>query len=661
MSDAAQPRIELYAERQAPKRSALDKAVLDFAGRFRGALSRGDMRRMNRVVQRVMEQEGELQGLDAGALDAAVHALRLDLRRAPELSALTDTQLARAFGVVREVSGRFKGQRHRGVQIMGAFAMMRGRLAEMSTGEGKTLTATLAAGTAALSGRPVHVVTVNDYLARRDAELMTPVYRALGLSVGIVISGQKPEERRAAYACDITYCTNKELAFDYLRDRMVLGQQDSNVRLKLEGLAGASRTRDLRLRGLHVAIVDEADSVLVDEARTPLVISENADGDVDAAVIAQAMELAAKLETPRDYLVHIDERRISLTQAGNERVREVAEPLGGVWRGTVMREELARQALSAGLLFHRDHQYLVREGKVQIIDEGTGRVMPDRFWGDGLHQMIEHKEGCKLSHRRATIARMTYQRFFRRYRHLCGMSGTARQVAGELWQVYRLPVTRIPTHRPIQRVHRPDLVTERGEEKWRLITARVRELHERGCPVLIGTRTVAASEEASAMLTAAGLPHRLLNAAQDGQEAAIVSEAGQRGHITIATSMAGRGTDIELGPGVEDLGGLHVIMSERHDARRVDDQLAGRAGRQGQKGHFEAILSLDDPLMEMDRAGVLRAVTLPLRKAHGPLVRRLLLKAMQRRAERIHAGMRRQLMKSDEMQTRILAFSGQSE
>jgi preprotein translocase subunit SecA len=665
MSDAAlhsaAPRLELYPERRPSKEGKLDRGIEDWTGRLRNLARGQDRRRMNRFVDRVMAQESRMSALGEKDMSGAILAARVELRRSAELVDLSDEQLAHAFALVREVSGRVSGQRHRGVQIMGACAMMRGRLAEMATGEGKTLTATLAAGAAALSGRPVHVVTVNDYLAKRDAELMMPVYHALGLTVGIVIGGQEQAERRAAYDCDITYCTNKDLAFDYLRDRMVLGQQDGNLRLKLEGLTGPGRMAGLRLRGLHVAIVDEADSVLVDEARTPLVISENADGDVDAEAIRQAMDLAGELACGRDYTLHLNERRVGLTDAGKERVRSLMEPLGGVWRGTVMREELARQALSANLLFHRDHQYLVRDGKAQIIDEGTGRVMPDRFWGDGLHQMIEHKEGCKLSQRRATIARMTYQRFFRRYRHLCGMSGTARQVSGELWSVYRLAVAPIPTHRPIQRRHLPDVVAETAPEKWALILARVRELHERGCPVLIGTRSVAASEEASAALAGAGLPHRVINAAQDGQEAAIVAGAGERGRITIATSMAGRGTDIKLADGVEDLGGLHVIMSERHDSRRVDDQLAGRAGRQGQKGQFEAILSLDDPLMDMDRGGVLRALTLPARKVHGPLIRRLLQKAMQRRAERLHAGMRRQLLKSDDMQTRILAFSGQSE
>jgi preprotein translocase subunit SecA len=322
---------------------------------------------------------------------------------------------------------------------------------------------------------------------------------------------------------------------------------------------------------------------------------------------------------------------------------------------------MARQALSALHLFHRNEQYLVRDGKVQIIDEHTGRAMPDRAWSDGLHQMIEVKEACEPSPRRVTIARMTYQRFFRRYRFLAGMSGTARQVAHELWSVYRLPVVRIPTHRPIQRIHRADRVLPDTIAKWDVAMARITELHERGVPILLGTRSVASSEAAAERLAVAKLPHQVLSAEQDAHEADIVALAGDRGRITVATNMAGRGTDIKLAEGVEELGGLHVLMVDRHEARRIDDQLAGRSGRQGQKGHFEAILSLEDPLLDFPGSGVLRAIDVSVRPFVGEAFARWLLRFAQWRTERIHAQMRRDLLKSDETQSQILAFTGRPE
>jgi preprotein translocase subunit SecA len=552
--------------------------------------------------------------------------------------------------------------RHFDVQVIGAFAMIKGMLAEMATSEGKTLTATLVAGAAGLAGVPIHIVTVNDYLAGRDAELMGPLYASLGLSVGIVVGGQNAAERRAAYACDITYCTNKELAFDYLRDRLVLGQSAGDLTLKMESLHSPSpRSQQLRLRGLHFALVDEADSVLVDEARTPLIISGAAETAIDADTVASALELAAGLEAGADFIVSNEERRIHLTVAGQARVAAFAQVLGGHWRSVVSREELARQALSAIHLFNRGEHYVVTDDKVQIVDEYTGRIMPDRLWSDGLHQMIEHKEGCVLSTRRSTIARITYQRFFRRYRRLAGMSGTLQPVAAELWRVYRLPVVTIPTAKPIRRIHRPDVVAATDEEKWRVIVARVASLHERGVPILIGTRSVASSERASAELHAAGLPHTVLNATQDRREAEIVAEAGERGRITVATNMAGRGTDIHLADGVGDLGGLHVIMTERHDARRIDLQLAGRAGRQGDPGSFEAILSLEDALMDTDSGVALSGIAKAANRFLGDWAGREASNYAQRRAERLHARMRADLLRSDQWQMKTLAFSGKPE
>ena len=489
----------------------------------------------------------EHAAMSDAALVNTARRLGVELRR----QGFRDPLATRAFALIREVATRTVGMDHFDVQVMGGYAMLRGMLAEMETGEGKTLTATLPACTAVLAGKPVHIVTVNDYLARRDADTMGPIYDFLGLTVGVTTEGMDEAARRAAYRSDVVYCTNKVLAFDHLRDRIVLGNQARNLRLKLEQLYSQDgRVGKLLLRGLGFAIVDEADSVLVDEARTPLIISGRSEGEQDQRLAEQALALADELDEGLDFRVLRDERRIELSGDGKARLKELADPLGGIWRARVFREEAAVNALSARRLFVRDEHYLARDGKVQIIDEYTGRVMPDRHWGEGLQQMIEAKEDCEVSRRIVPIARITYQRFFRRYKHLAGMTGTAREVSGELWSVYRLAVMRIPTNRPAQRSRRPDHILATATEKWRAIAAAVAAMHQAGRPVLIGTRSVAASETASERLTKAGLDHEVLNAAQDENEAAIIARAGEHGRITIATNMAGRGTDIQLGDGV---------------------------------------------------------------------------------------------------------------
>jgi len=653
------PRQRIYPERPEPRETALDAIAVGLQATAVAGTSRMRAKKLHRILPLVEQRSEEFRAASTDHLRAAVHEVATMLRRSPDFD---DREIGRAFALIRELAHRILGQRHFDVQIVGAFAMIKGMLAEMATGEGKTLTATLVAGTVALAGIPVHVITVNDYLVQRDAELMGRLYRELGLSVGVVIGGQNAAERRAAYACDITYCTNKELAFDYLRDRMLLGQSGGNLALKMEAVSSAApRLRQLRLRGLHFALVDEADSVLVDEARTPLIISGLAESEIDADAVARALELAATLEDGVDYFLSPEERRVFLTVHGQERVTAFAEGRGRPWNSVITREELAREALAAIHLFHRDEQYVVADGKVQIVDEYTGRVMPDRFWSDGLHQMVEHKEGCAQSQRRTTIARITYQRFFRRYWRLAGMSGTLQPVAQELWRVYRRPVVTIPTAKPVRRIHHPDVVADNETEKWALIVERVRELHARGVPVLIGTRSVVASERASAKLQAAGLPHTVLNAAQDRHEAEIVAQAGQRGRITVATNMAGRGTDIRLGEGVEELGGLHVIMTERHDARRIDLQLAGRAGRQGQPGSFEAILSLEDALLDFRTGLALAHLARSVKGRRGEMIGRFASRYAQLRAERMHARMRVDLLYSDQWQTKALAISGKPE
>ena len=655
----AAPRVGLYPERISQRVGAIERAIVAIQSQIVVRFARVRAHRLGLIVKATQTHEARLQSLDDAQLRAEVASLRQVLR---ERSAVDLERAALAFAVVREASRRILGMRHFDVQLMGGYALIRGMIAEMNPGEGKTLTATLAAVTMALAGHPVHVVTVNDYLAQRDADLMSPLYQFFGLTVGSVVHGRDPDARRAAYRCDIAYCTNKELAFDYLKDRLAMGQRRGDLHLKLGALTGSQVSGErLLLRGLHFAIVDEADSVLVDEARTPLILSRDASSTAETKLYETAVRTAHELAESRDYRLQPDERRVTLTAAGVARIEAETAAYGGPWRSRIHREDLCVQALTALHLMRRDDEYLVRDGKVQIVDEYTGRVMADRFWTDGLHQMVELKEGCALSGKRMTLARMTYQRFFRRYRRLSGMTGTAHEVAGEMWRVYRMAVARIPTNRPSRRQALPDVVVADPKDKWGLITAEVRRLSEAGMPVLIGTRSVAASQDMSGYLDAAGIAHVMLNAAQDRTEAEIVAMAGQPGRVTVATNLAGRGTDIHLGDGVAERGGLHVIMSERHDAGRIDRQLAGRCARQGEPGVFRAVLSLGDPLLSASSMWLTRYIAALLMPPFGMAIGRWALRRAQGNAERLHARMRRDLQRSDENLDHVLAISGKSE
>lgn len=578
---------------------------------------------------------------------------------------LTQAAIARAFAVVRELAEREIGMRHFDVQLIGGWIMMEGMLAEMHTGEGKTLTATLPACTAALTGIPVHVVSVNDYLVTRDAEEMGPVYRALGLTVGVITEDMDPDARREAYACDITYCSNKQLVFDYLKDKLALGSGDPGLKLQLESLHSEQPRIDrLLLRGLYYAIVDEADSVLIDEARTPLILSAQTQSEEQVKVCRQALFLGSQLREGTDFLLHPRERQVEILDRGEERLADIAEPLGGLWTGERRRRELVTQALTARHLFLRDKQYLVRDGKIQIIDEHTGRVMADRAWERGLHQMIETKENVELTSNRATLARISYQRFFRRYLRLGGMSGTLEEVSDELWSVYGLGVVTVPTNRPMIRKQRPDRTYRRAVQKWTAIVKRIRAVHQRGRPILVGTRSVEDSEHLSRLLKRVRLEHQVLNAHQDEKEAEIVACAGEKGRITVATNMAGRGTDIKLGPGVKELGGLHVISTERNIARRIDRQLAGRCGRQGDPGSHEAILSLEDELVGLYFGDGVKNLFASLGRKSRPVPRwvsSVLIALPQRMLERYHRRVRRELLKMDEQRGKLLAFTGAPE
>jgi preprotein translocase subunit SecA len=650
-----------YPEQATPRLGMMDK----IADRMVAPVARTLRRRKAEdvsVVARVNELGPTLAKLQDNELRRGADELRQSLRRdgfVPEL-------VARSFALVREVSARTLGMRHFDVQLQGGWVLLNGMIAEMETGEGKTLTATLPACTAALAGLPVHVITVNDYLTSRDAEQMRPVYAALGLSVGTVVNGQQPPERREMYRRDVVYCTNKELTFDYLRDRIALGRNANRIQLSIERLAGGQgRAGQLVLRGLFFAIVDEADSVLIDEARTPLIISSRSDQAPEREMYEAALQAAGQMRPGTDFIIDDKDRAVLLEEAGKARLTEMAASLPGMFSGKRRREELVTQALTALHVFQRDKQYLVREEKgeqkVQIIDEYTGRILPDRSWEQGLHQMVEAKEGVKLTGQQSSIARMTYQRFFKRYLGLAGMTGTAHEVAPELWHTYNLAVVKVPTNRPVRRQDLGEHVFATQAEKWDAVVERIAAMHREGRPVLVGTRSVGASEHLSELLTRAGLDHQLLNARQDQEEADIVTQAGMRGRITVATNMAGRGTDIKLGPGVREAGGLHVIATELHESRRIDRQLFGRCGRQGDPGSFEALCALDDELLKAYLGPLARGAAEGAGGAIPQAAVRRLLRLAQGRAERANAGIRRALLNSDEKMGDMLAFSGRGE
>jgi preprotein translocase subunit SecA len=611
------------------------------------------------IVAAVRHFAGQAEKLADRDILPTAQALGIALRREGFREAL----VAQSFALVREVAGRTVGMRHFNSQLRGGWIMLNGMIAEMDTGEGKTLAATLPACTAALAGLPVHIITVNDYLTARDAETMGPVYKALGLTVGAVVNGMEPTGRRAAYGADVTYCTNKELTFDYLRDRIALGSQVNRIQLSIERVAGGrGRSGQLVLRGLFFAIVDEADSVLVDEARTPLIIAARSDQGPEREMYETALALAGRMAAGQHYVIEGGERHVRITAQGRAALTAVADSLPPAFRGARRREELVSQALVATQVFKRDSQYLVREEKVQIIDESTGRILPDRSWEQGLHQMVEAKEGVPLTTQQTSVARMTYQRFFRRYLRLAGMTGTAQEIASELWSVYRLPVARVEPNRPIQRKGLGARVYRTGAEKWQAVVGRAREVTATGRPILIGTRSVGASEQLSKLLTEAGLEHQLLNARQDKQEAEIVAQAGQRGRITVATNMAGRGTDIRLGKGIDQLGGLHVIATELHESRRIDRQLYGRCGRQGDPGSYEVLVSLEDELCRVYLGGPPgRMARRALVAGPGSAVARRLVRFAQWRAERGNAAIRRELLTMDEQLGDLLAFAGKGE
>ncbi len=641
----------------------LDKAPLRYVQAFWGQ-GRSRLHDLAYLYWRseIVDQGRRLEALDDAALRAAARDLGGRLRR----HGFRYRTVAHAFALVRECSRRRLGMAHHDCQLRGGWAMLWGGVAEMATGEGKTLTAVLPVATMAMAGVPCHVVSVNDYLTERDAGQMRPVYEAVGLRVAHVVSSLSPDERRRAYEADVTYCTNQELVFDYLRDRIALAGRPGRIRLELDRWLGEEGTAAplLNARGLGFALIDEADSVLVDEARTPLVISGPGDESDRNGMLEEAIRIARILTSGRDFLIERDRQRLQLTARGRERIDELVAGLGGVWRARRHREETLRQALSALHLFERDEHYLIDDERVVIIDEYTGRAMPNRSWSRDLHQLIEIKEGLPPTLRNETLAQISYQAFFRRYPHKAGMSGTVAEIARELGMSYDLPVVRIPTHRPVDRADLGTRVLADPDEAAERLVASVAALLEAGRPVLVGTRTVAVAEGLSERFASAGIAHRVLSARQNADEAEVVAGAGRAGQVTIATNMAGRGTDIPLDEAARAAGGLHVILTEFHGARRIDRQLVGRCARQGDPGSSEAILSLDNVEALTGRPGRLAGLLARSCLLHRPLGQagaRWLLRSAQRQVERRHYRMRQDLLRMDDEMGRTLAFSGRRE
>ena len=652
--------------------------------------SRNDrlLKQYRKTVEKINALEAEMQALD----DAALQAKTAEFKQRIADGADLDSLLPEAFAVCREASKRVLGMRHFDVQLIGGMVLHYGKIAEMRTGAGKTLVATLPVYLNALSGDGVHVVTVNDYLAQRDAATMEPLYNFLGLQVGVIISDLEPFHRQNAYAADITYGTNNEFGFDYLRDNMVTDQYD-----KVQ-------------RELNFAVVDEVDSILIDEARTPLIISGQADDNVQLyQIMNQVPPQLFRQESEEgegDYWVDEKNHNVILSEAGHEHAEEILTKMGLLQEGdslysvsniSLMHHLMA--SLRAHTLFHKDQHYVIQDGEIVIVDEFTGRLMSGRRWSDGLHQAVEAKEGVEIKRENQTLASITFQNYFRLYKKLSGMTGTADTEAFEFQSIYNLETVIIPTNRPIQRKDFNDQIFRSAEEKYEAVVKDIAECYKRGQPVLVGTTSIENSELVSHLLNQQGIPHNVLNAKEHQREALIVAQAGKVGAITVATNMAGRGTDIVLGGNVKhqadairadenlseeekaariaelengwqeehdkvmEAGGLHIIGTERHESRRIDNQLRGRAGRQGDPGSSRFYLSFEDPLLRLfalDRAAAILNRLAPERGVAieaGMLTRQI--EGAQRKVEGRNFDMRKQVLEYDDVandQRKVIYF-----
>ena len=614
-----------------------------------GTHSDRELKRITPLVDKVESYRDEMKALSDEELRGKTKEYKERLEKGETL----DDLLPEAYATVREAASRVLGMEHYRVQIIGGIILHQGRIAEMKTGEGKTLVSTLPAYLNALEGKGVYIVTVNDYLAKRDSEWMGKVHEFLGLTVGVVLNDMSNDERRDAYNCDITYITNNELGFDYLRDNMVIYKEQ------------------LVQRGLHYAIIDEVDSVLIDEARTPLIISGQSGKSTKlyeaCDILAQQLTrgedvpeyskmdaiMGIEQEETGDFIVNEKDKLVNLTQQGVEKVEKffhidnLADPENLEIQHNVI------LALRAHYLMHRDKDYVVKDDEVLIVDEFTGRIMPGRRYSDGLHQAIEAKEHVKVKRESKTLATITFQNFFNKFEKKAGMTGTALTEEKEFRDIYGMDVIEIPTNRPIARIDHQDAVYKTKKEKFKAVVEEVKEAHEKGQPVLVGTITIETSELISGMLKREGIPHTVLNAKFHEQEAEIVAQAGQHGAVTIATNMAGRGTDIKLDEDAREAGGLKIIGTERHESRRIDNQLRGRAGRQGDPGESQFFISLEDDLMRLFGSERLMSVFNALGVPEGEQIQhKMLTSAIEKAQEKIeynNYGIRKNLLEYDQV------------
>ena len=571
-----------------------------------------------KTLKPIVEKTNAFEAAVRAMPDEAFPARILELKEEAAKGKSLDSLMPEVFALVREASVRTLGMRHFDVQLIGGAVLHAGKIAEMKTGEGKTLVATLAVVLNSLAGKGVHVITVNDYLARRDAEWMGAIYKFLGLSVGVILHGLTDEERKEAYAADITYGTNNEFGFDYLRD---------NMKFYKEQIAQRSH---------FFAIVDEVDSILIDEARTPLIISGA--GQESTELYSRVDVIVPNLKAEEHFSMDEKNRSLTLTEDGVSLAEKLLNVENLYDPQNIALQHHLLQALKAHHLFKRDVHYIVHEGQVVIVDEFTGRTMPGRRFSDGLHQALEAKEGVKIEQENNTLASITFQNYFRMYEKLSGMTGTADTEAVEFKQIYNLDVVSIPTHMPMIRKDYPDFIFHSAKEKFEAIANEIKALHEKGQPVLVGTISIENSELISSTLNKMGVPHNVLNAKHHEQEAAIVAEAGKRGKVTIATNMAGRGTDIKLDEETLALGGLHILGTERHESRRIDNQLRGRSGRQGDPGSSRFFLSLEDDLLRLFGSDRFKGLLSKLGMGDGqPIEDRMVSSAIERAQKRVEA------------------------
>ena len=638
--------------------AGLDALVNGFIGKYQRRAK--VLESLKADAEKIVAQERDWKEMSDAVLQKRLLEFRAEIRRGGKSA---EQNILPALAAIREAADRKLGLRPFPVQLMGALTLNRGYLAEMATGEGKTLTAGLAAILAGWTKHPCHVVTVNDYLVQRDAEWLEPLYHFCGVRVGFVAFWMGPPERVKNYGCDVTYVTSKELLADFLRDRLTLGKmQNPTRRLIRRMLAPDLTVQDgMVLRGLHTTIVDEADSVLIDEAVTPLIISASHKNESLREAARLAQEMIGILNPETDYRTNPRYKEIELTKAGLQKLVEQASHLPGMWRGHDRRLELVIQALVAREFFHRNQQYIVEGDKIVIVDEFTGRPMPQRSWREGMHQAVEAKENLPISDPTETIARLSFQRFFKCFHKLSGMTGTAREAANEFWQVYGLPTVSIPPNRPCIRQQLPDRFFLDEKSKWQAIIAEIEKVHAIGRPILVGTRSVLASERLGQWLAQRGLEAKILNATRLAEEAGIIALAGERGRITIATNMAGRGTDIKLGNGVAELGGLHVIASERHESGRVDRQLFGRAARQGDPGSAQSFVSAEDELLYKFLSKPAKKILNQTWRRNLPAKERIAnsaVKSAQKHAQTLAFKQRKGILRSDVWLDEALSFTG---